>query len=186
MREFTFKYLKDDGIFAMRILAASASDLITTEVISELWKNFRQSYDDADRVSLSSSLTHTSESSHNTSNLTASTPSPTQNGLNNNNNTNTILPNKVSSPSSFTKKPFISVDSDRYSPQFQNSQQQFYQKQPPQQQSMSHTVNFASPPSGGVTSSDEASKSKQRPHTLQRQHLQEHPNVNPNSKDTHV
>lgn len=50
MREFTFKYLKDDGIFAMRILASSASDLITTEIISELWKNFRQSSDNSDQV----------------------------------------------------------------------------------------------------------------------------------------
>ena len=45
MREFTFSYLKDDGIFAMRILAASASDLIVTEIVSELWKNFKQTYD---------------------------------------------------------------------------------------------------------------------------------------------
>ena len=42
MRDFTFNYLKDDGIFAMRILSSSASDLITTEIMSELWKNFRQ------------------------------------------------------------------------------------------------------------------------------------------------
>ena len=33
MKEFTFSYLKDDGIFAMRILASSASDLIVTEII---------------------------------------------------------------------------------------------------------------------------------------------------------
>jgi hypothetical protein len=50
MREFTFKYLKDDGVFAMRILASSASDLIATEIISELWKNFRQSHDSIDQV----------------------------------------------------------------------------------------------------------------------------------------
>jgi hypothetical protein len=44
IREFTFNYLKDDGIFAMRILASSASDLIVTEIISYLWKNFKVSY----------------------------------------------------------------------------------------------------------------------------------------------
>jgi hypothetical protein len=44
IKEFTFNYLKDDGVFAMRILASSASDLIVTEIISELWKNFRINY----------------------------------------------------------------------------------------------------------------------------------------------
>ncbi len=170
----------------MRILAASASDLITTEVISELWKNFRQSYDDADRISLSSSSTHTSNSSHNTSNLTASASSPTQSALNNKNNSN-IMTTKISSPTSINKKPFNIVDSDHYSPQFQNSQNQFYQKQTNQQHQVpiSHAVNFVSLPSG-VESNEEASKSKQRSHTSQRQHFQEHSNVNPNSKDTHV
>jgi hypothetical protein len=28
MKEFTFKYLKDDGIFAMRLMATNTSDLI--------------------------------------------------------------------------------------------------------------------------------------------------------------
>lgn len=72
MREFTFNYLKDDGVFAMRILASSASDLIITEVISELWKNFKNNYcesnDDLTIMSSpSSSSSNTSTASPNSS-----------------------------------------------------------------------------------------------------------------------
>ena len=40
VRDFTFAYLKDDGVFVMRMLASNASDLIVTEIVSELWKNY--------------------------------------------------------------------------------------------------------------------------------------------------
>ena len=65
MREFTFSYLKDDGIFALRIMASSASDLIVTEIMSELWKNFKLNYEQNDEVStlVSSPSSSSSQSS---------------------------------------------------------------------------------------------------------------------------
>lgn len=66
LREFTFSYLKDDGIFALRIMASSASDLIVTEIMSELWKNFKLNYENScsDEVStLVSSPSSSSQSS---------------------------------------------------------------------------------------------------------------------------
>ena len=119
MREFTFVYLKDDGIFAMRILAASASDLIVTEIISELWKNFKQTYVEAsggDEMTLISSSSSSSTSSSSNSSSTnsshhssaASSPLP----ITPNNQQAPLTTNKqalvtATSPSnSFVKKPF--------------------------------------------------------------------------------
>jgi hypothetical protein len=87
MKEFTFKYLKDDGIFAMRILASSASDLIVTEIISELWKSFKSNYvESPDEMTLlssplsSHSSSSTSSSSSSSGNMSAaSSPSSTIN-----------------------------------------------------------------------------------------------------------
>lgn len=79
MREFTFKYLKDDGVFAMRILASSASDLIITEVISELWKNFKNNYSECneDLTIMSSPSSSSSSASASSPNSTGQKTSPT-------------------------------------------------------------------------------------------------------------
>jgi hypothetical protein len=68
IKEFTFNYLKDDGVFAMRILASSASDLIVTEIISELWKNFKLNYLTNQTVEQITLVTTSSPSSKSTSN----------------------------------------------------------------------------------------------------------------------
>lgn len=100
IREFTFSYLKDDGVFAMRILASSASDLIVTEVISELWKNFRNNYvEPGEEITLVSSPSSSSSSaSSNSSHQTSAASSPSS----------MMAPNSKSptSPSSLVKKPF--------------------------------------------------------------------------------
>ena len=100
MKEFTFNYLKDDGIFAMRIMASNASDLIglflifsilfiyscsfsfgfvfnlpnkVTEIISEVWKNYKNNINNdlLDRAMLSPS---SSTSSSSTATSQASSP----------------------------------------------------------------------------------------------------------------
>lgn len=82
MREFTFAYLKDDGIFALRIMASSASDLIVTEIISELWKNFKLNYEQPDEMTLvsspSSASSHTSGAGSSSNSSQASTPASNQ------------------------------------------------------------------------------------------------------------
>ena len=42
LKDFTFDYLKDDCVFAMRILASNTSDIIVTEIVNELWKNYKK------------------------------------------------------------------------------------------------------------------------------------------------
>lgn len=72
VRDFTFSYLKDDGIFALRIMASSASDLIVTEIMSALWKNYKLNYqENSDEVStLVSSPSSSSQSSSSSSSAT--------------------------------------------------------------------------------------------------------------------
>ena len=138
MREFTFSYLKDDGIFAMRILAASASDLIVTEIVSELWKNFKQTYvehspDDMTLISSSSSSSTSSSSSSsstNTSHHSSAAASPLPLATNNQSNNlqkQSMLP---SSPNSFVKKPFNYPQTNQ-----NNNNKQFSLPQNQQQQS---------------------------------------------------
>ena len=133
IREFTFKYLKDDGIFAMRILASSASDLIVTEIISELWRNFKLNYseqavqsvmnDDALTILSESMASSTSSGASSSSHSAATSPvsippqistkSKDKEKFDANSNSN----NTAQSPTSFVKKPF------NYSQQKQQQQQ---------------------------------------------------------------
>jgi hypothetical protein len=128
IREFTFKYLKDDGIFAMRILASSASDLIVTEIISELWRSFKLNYSDqavqdamADNVTImsDSSLIQNGNavgSNHHNHNSSSSSASSTTSSSSAASSPSSLLPQSqaksnlppqsASSPVGFTKKPF--------------------------------------------------------------------------------
>ena len=139
MREFTFTYLKDDGIFAMRILAASASDLIVTEIISEMWKSFKQNYvestpDEMTLISTSSSSTSSSSSNNSSTNSShqssaASSPLP----LTPNNASGSLRKQPIisSSPNSFIKKPF------NYP---QNGQSKQYSNMPQQQTNLNSPI----------------------------------------------
>ena len=42
LNDFTFKYLKCDGVFLLRIIKKNSNDLIVGELISELWINFKK------------------------------------------------------------------------------------------------------------------------------------------------
>lgn len=72
MREFTFSYLKDDGVFALRIMASSASDLIVTEIMSELWKNYKLSYNEHSGDEVSTLVSSPSSSSSQSSSSSSS------------------------------------------------------------------------------------------------------------------
>lgn len=136
MKEFTFNYLKDDGVFAMRIMASSASDLIVTEIMSELWKNFKNTMSE---TSLGDDISQSSSSSTSISqgSSAVSTPiqqqgtlkkqpppqqqSPPQQHKNNNNN------NQAGSysPTNIIKKPFNYGGNNikvQYSPTSQHQQ----------------------------------------------------------------
>ena len=202
MREFTFKYLKDDGIFAMRILASSASDLIATEVISELWKNFRQGCDYSDQETLaSSSSLHSSHESSGSSSSAASSPSSatvvTQMGTLKKNAAN--VPS--SSPSIIVKKPFgYNLDNFQPSQIYSNANRQ------PSSVPISQSGNFVakhSPieaempappvPSSNMPQLNNSNNNKAEESTKRNQigfvprHIHsEHSNANPNAKDTHV
>jgi hypothetical protein len=82
IREFTFNYLKDDGIFAMRLLSMNASDLMVTEIISELWKNFRYNYvDKSSLVEVNNDMTILSTHSSSSSSSSTSHLSPNRSPL---------------------------------------------------------------------------------------------------------
>lgn len=72
MRDFTFSYLKDDGVFALRIMASSASDLIVTEIMSELWKNYKMSYNENSGDEVSTLVSSPSSSSSQSSSSSSS------------------------------------------------------------------------------------------------------------------
>ena len=208
MKEFTFNYLKDDGIFAMRIMASSASDLIVTEIISELWKNFRnnmcETTDDTLLVTSPSSTSSSSTSS------TASTPTQ-QLGK----KTQSEQPD---SPTNIIKKPFnyngnIKVQYSPTTQQQQNQNSAIYsnsalinQKQQNQPNNLNST-EFVHPPPVPTTIMPQLSNTSENeilkkplintkdnnifPHIQPQQqrinmHHELHSNVNPNSKDTHV
>jgi hypothetical protein len=40
-REFVLHYLKDDGVFVLRLLSLNSSDLVVTEVINQLWIRYK-------------------------------------------------------------------------------------------------------------------------------------------------
>lgn len=40
MEHFVNRCLRKDGIFILRIIAANAGDLITTDIVAALWKNY--------------------------------------------------------------------------------------------------------------------------------------------------
>jgi hypothetical protein len=134
MKEFTFSYLKDDGIFAMRIMASSASDLIVTEIISELWKNFKGSYTEpADELTLISSPSSSSSSTSSSSNSSQSSAATSAASSPSSAPANTQLsskqpsqqqqqPQPSPSPTGFTKKPFNYGQS--FQPQPQSSPNQ--------------------------------------------------------------
>lgn len=206
MKEFTFSYLKDDGVFAMRILASSASDLIVTEVISELWKNFKNNYvEPADEVTLISSPSSSSSSSSSSSHQTSAASSPSS--LLSSNQLTNANKNSPSSPTNLIKKPF------NYTLQQQQQQQQqspIYSntiKASPQHANPNTTIinlNQTPMPPPPLTAmpqinQEEQSLSKKSgngaglyPH-LQQRHLHHHTSsiehsssANPNAKDTHV
>jgi innexin len=56
LKEFTYKHLSDDCIFALRVLESSSSDLIVTEIVNELWRNFRLIKEDAKQHEPANSL----------------------------------------------------------------------------------------------------------------------------------
>jgi hypothetical protein len=202
MKEFTFKYLKDDGIFAMRIMASSASDLIVTEIISELWKNYKntmilnESTTDCGIEAVnttSSSSTSTSQGSSPASTPappTFSNPYPT---FNNNNNNNKKL--------SFQQSQQQESDTSNYSPgnltkklpfNYPNSSSnvikvQYSPSSPVNQNIMPPPIPTTIPPPNSNLSNDDYNVKK--PFISKEQPLLQqtnHSNVNPNSKDTHV
>ena len=40
-REFVLHYLKDDGVFLVRLLSINSSDLVVTEIINQLWTRYK-------------------------------------------------------------------------------------------------------------------------------------------------
>jgi hypothetical protein len=164
MREFAFNYLKDDGIFAMRILASNASDLIVTEIMSELWKNFKHSYyESSDEFTyLSSHLSSSSGSSQQSSAATSAASSPSavlaNNQLNKQPPFGPLSATQSSANNNSIKKPL----NYNYPTQVQQQQQQ-------KQASFSPNNNQQMPPGNPIYSS---SFNKPQPQQQQQQQQQ--------------
>lgn len=131
IKEFTFNYLKDDGIFAMRILASSASDLIVTEIISELWRNFKNSISESmvDETMIVTSPSSSSSASTSQGSSAASTPVQQQENskrhTNQQSSPSQLNQSSPYSPTNFIKKPLNHSGNNikvQYSPTSQHQQ----------------------------------------------------------------
>lgn len=212
MKEFTFKYLKDDGIFAMRLMATNTSDLIVTEIISELWKNYKNNLSNLDSIVDQNNVLLSQSSS--TSTTTSQASSPLSSPFNQNpgtltrkqQNTSagaaaTTLESNISRPHSpSNKKPFNNGTKLEYTQQpiYSNSavvssQKHNNQQQPPPPPTTimpSLNLNY----NNQNHSSDDSNQIKKQ-HQLPPSNLfpqiqhhrinhEHHSNLNPNAKDT--